>query len=455
MDTKSVYNIKTCYRMLYRFIVDNYKSFAEETQFDMFPNPKEGAFLNHVYRNGRVPILKHSALYGANGAGKSNLIEAMFFLRSFATIAYGDSKKNWYANNRFRLPASVKNRPICFAIEFEHLRKIYIYHVEFDAEGVRKEELSISVIAEGKMAKIFTRWYSNIEYKGIQVNDEIKVIIERQIKDHPHNSLLALNGMLHFIDNEDVRNAYSWIKDYFNVIKSEETIPSLLDMYMADEDMMAYVRKIFLDIDLGIKDLSVRQEDYDKWLKKGKGNDYMLSTILASTKNSQLAKMRAKVPEFIISEKDGVRLVSEFVFKQLGKDGYEGEMDVASQSVGTLRLLAIVPAIYSAMKEGKTIVIDEIDNSIHPILIKSLIRIFGKSDSNGQLIFSTHETALLNQHQLLRPDEVWFVEKTEGTTKIYSLNDFMRNKDITLENDYLDGRFGAIPFIGDLGIANV
>ena len=99
---------------------------------------------------------------------------------------------------------------------------------------------------------------------------------------------------------------------------------------------------------------------------------------------------------------------------------------------------------------GDTVVIDEIDNGIHPLLIKLLVKYFGKSDTKGQLIFTTHETPLLNQQELLRADEVWFTEKKSGETQMYSLNDFKYHKSLSIENGYLDGRFGAIPFLGTL-----
>lgn len=127
-------------------------------------------------------------------------------------------------------------------------------------------------------------------------------------------------------------------------------------------------------------------------------------------------------------------------------------MECGTQSTGTLRLLTLVPAIYYAIYRHKTIVVDEIDNSIHPILIKELIKLFENSDSNGQLIFTTHETALLNQQELLRPDEVWMIEKKWGVSNMYSLNDFKIHKTLSLENGYLDGRFGAIPFLGSVDI---
>ena len=94
--------------MLYRVIIDNYKSFAEETAFDLFPNPKRETFPNHVYGEGATPVLKSTAIYGANGAGKSNLIKGMQFIKEFTTtMSTGkDAQKmrNWYLNNRFKLP---------------------------------------------------------------------------------------------------------------------------------------------------------------------------------------------------------------------------------------------------------------------------------------------------------------------------------------------------------------
>ena len=162
--------------------------------------------------------------------------------------------------------------------------------------------------------------------------------------------------------------------------------------------------------------------------------------------------MNRQFPLLTITEEDGIRTVKELIFHQLGINGYMGSMECEGQSSGTLRLLTLVPAIYYAVYEGKTIVIDEIDNSIHPILIMELIKFFGNSNSNGQLIFTTHETALLNQQELLRPDEVWMIEKRAGVTAMYSLNDFKIHKTLSLENGYLDGRFGAIPFLGSIDI---
>ena len=99
-------------------------------------------------------------------------------------------------------------------------------------------------------------------------------------------------------------------------------------------------------------------------------------------------------------------------------------MKINAQSDGTVRLLTLIPALYGAMFDGKTIFIDEIDYSVHPNLIFNLLKFYANHPTDGQLIFTTHNTHLLKQQELLRPDEVWLTEKEEGNTRMYSLNDF-------------------------------
>ena len=148
---------------------------------------------------------------------------------------------------------------------------------------------------------------------------------------------------------------------------------------------------------------------------------------------------------------EGVRKVSQLMFEQFGKNGFSKDMDIMAQSDGTVRLLTLVPAFYDAIKLGKTVLIDELDHSVHPYLIRELVKYFSRQETTGQLIFTTHQTCLLNQ-DFIRTDEVWMVEKKEGSTRMYSLNEFKIHNTIKIENGYMEGRYGAIPFIGELNM---
>ncbi len=117
----------------------------------------------------------------------------------------------------------------------------------------------------------------------------------------------------------------------------------------------------------------------------------------------------------------------------------------------TVRLLDFVPAFCDIITINKVFIIDEIERSIHPLLIKELIRKFSHDEkTKGQLIFTTHESNLLDQ-EIFRQDEIWFVEKDKnGSTDLYSLNDFKEHKTIDIRKGYLNGRYGSIPFLGNL-----
>ena len=127
-------------------------------------------------------------------------------------------------------------------------------------------------------------------------------------------------------------------------------------------------------------------------------------------------------------------------------------MRITAQSDGTVRLLTLIPAIYEAINKQKVVFIDEIDNSIHPNLMFSLLQFYGAKQSKGQLVFTTHTTRLINQQELLRPDEIWLTEKDHGNSKMYSINEFKIHNTINLENGYLDGRYGAVPQLGDFNV---
>lgn len=440
--------------MLYRIIIGNYKSFAEDTEFDMFPNPKRVSFANHVYTDGATPVLKSCAIYGANGAGKSNLIKAMFFIKKFATTfeaGQGNQKlKNWYLGNRFRLPVEDESKPISIVVEFEINGKAYLYCVEIDANGVKSEALLLSGLGKNNNHVVFERSYGTITFKKAKIADGIKRIMERQMADNPSFSVLAANGILHLTENEDMQNTYLWFKEKLEVFEVSREIPWLIEHFKSNGSLLGFMEEVFANIGLGIQSLQIKDESFDQWMKEAEGDDGKLLDMMTNNSGVSVSKMQDDVPLLTVTEEGGKRLVREFIFQQIGKNGYVSGMDALSQSTGTLRLLTLIPALYFAINDDKTVLLDEIDNGIHPMLIKKLVRFFGESQSKGQLIFTTHETALLNQQELLRPDEVWFVEKTEGCTKMYSLNDFKIHKTISIENGYLDGRFGAIPFIGTL-----
>lgn len=440
--------------MFYRLIIDNYLSFCTPQQFDMFPNNKRTTLKNHIYFNASVPVLKSSSIYGANDAGKSNFIKAMLFLKLFCTDINFIVTSDWYEKNHFLLTKEQNNaKPISFVIEFSKNNRAYIYTIEISRTGIKNEELYKSSVGKKHDNElIFRRTRENIDTIREQMVPDVKKILKRQIKVHPFSSLFVINKLSHIISDEDVGIAASWFEKNLDVITANYKLPWLIDILSKTPEMMDYVKRIFKKVGLGINEFKIEKQDFDEWFNnegKSKLSNEEINK-LPDEENHFFVRMENNKNLFSISEENGVRLVKELIFNQIGQKGYKRDMDITTQSDGTIRLLTLVPAFYKGVTSESTIFIDEIERSMHPILMKKLIKYYSSTKTKGQIVFTTHLTFLLNQQELLRPDEIWFIEKEDGATHMYSLNDFKEHNTISLENGYLDGRYGAIPNINCL-----
>lgn len=153
-------------------------------------------------------------------------------------------------------------------------------------------------------------------------------------------------------------------------------------------------------------------------------------------------------PVLSINVKDGVRKVYQLIFDNVGKNGFVGRLDTSMQSDGTLRALTLLPALYYACRLGKTVVVDEINCCLSPTMVKGIVEYFAKTENtNGQLIFTTHDNQLLDEKDILRSDEIWFVDKRDGASVLYSHNDFKEHHTISPYRGYNEGRYGAIRFV--------
>lgn len=133
-----------------------------------------------------------------------------------------------------------------------------------------------------------------------------------------------------------------------------------------------------------------------------------------------------------------------------GRDGGEHSMEIETQSDGIIRLLGIIPFFYDAYKKRKTIIVDNIDNSVHALALRNIMETFWNRKTTGQIIFTVHNTILLDR-SIIRPEEAWFVEKEDGRSVMYSLNEFKIGNYVDIQDAYLEGRFGAVPQMANNG----
>ena len=437
--------------MFFRLLLDNFKSFAQPVQFDMFPNLKRENLKEHVYSDANRPsVMKMAAIYGANGAGKSNLYKAFEFLKPFCSDFNNNlNVKEWYNKNRFILPPIPDNPPVSFIVEFVKKGNAYILNLEIDEKGVKKEELLLSGLGVKANSPIYKRSYDKIAFWGFQISEQVKDIIERQLNSFSNCSFLALNGNLKIISSHLLIDPFEWFKNDVLSLSYFRNIPQLIDLFSKDNGLMSFTNRVFSSIGIGLKNLDVKNRSFEEWYADLSEEEKRMfgGSELNIKDNMSLIKMQDDRPVASIINEDGSRIVKELLFKQFGKNGFVGDMDVALQSNGTVKLLILMPALYKMIKDDVLIVIDELDNCLHPKLLKGLIKLVGKTESKGQLIFTTHEDYLLDQHEILRPDEIWIVDKKDGVSQLYSLNEFKLHKTLSLQKGYMDDRFGGTPII--------
>lgn len=429
--------------MLLRFTIKNFRSFYNETVFDMFPNTKRERFSNHIYDD-KIPLLKQAAIYGANGSGKSNFIKAIWFLRSFI-INEEFIKHINIEDYRFQLISNNK-MPISFEIEFMNKGKYYIYSVDISEKII--EKLWISGLGEIDNTLIFERNGTDIKSEYLQNEKSSKQLLQL----NKESSLFPLNQKFPVLNSNDVKNAFDWFVNKLDIITIDSTIPVLIALMSKNNQLLHFTNTLFEKIGIGIKSVDISDTPLEEWMSHKKNADHLQQIIDKSEISpiSGVSQLENKRNILNVSMKKGEKVVQEFVFKQFGLSGYEKQMSISAQSDGTVRLLTLIPAIYDVMKRDKVVFIDEIDNSIHPNLIFALLEYYANNKSKGQLIFTTHTTILLNQQELFRPDEVWMAEKNEGNTTMHSLNDFKIHNTINIENGYLEGRYGGVPVITNI-----
>ena len=265
------------------------------------------------------------------------------------------------------------------------------------------------------------------------------------LKKNPYTSVLALNNTFPVISSEHVTNALLWFSNNLQVISINSSVRDLIKMMSQNSSLLDFSDKMIKLLDIS-DSLSIRQMDLEQWLETNRGKAFQNMPNMPNGDGEMMASKNMR-NEFHMISKDGKRLILEFMFKQSGPDGLALEMDIDTQSDGTVRLLTLLPAFYSVINEENVVFIDEIENSMHPNMIYRLVKYFADNTSKGQLIFTTHLTRFQNQQELMRVDEMWKTEKVNGMTVLNSFNDYKIHNTINVENGYIVGRFGGVPSI--------
>lgn len=397
--------------MLCQFTVKNYKSIREEMTFDM----QATAIMEHRDRIIQVEdgesFLPVSVIYGPNGGGKSNVLEALHTLNAKVLrplCATCDKSECEYKARKipvepFAFSEETKREPTEFEVFFRTDIAEYRYILYVKQDFVVHERLDRIKLDTGRRSALFVRNEKQVELKGgfgkIKISEDIS-------ENLPLLSYLGIT----YRKNEVISDVIEWFEESIDFLNYGNPRQELRTAIAKTEE----VKKLVLDM--------IREMDLD-------------------------------IEDFRIEEKEENRIE---VYTKHMVNGYSTELTLAEESSGTRKLFGLLPFIARSLVVGTTLVIDELDAKIHPILLRYVIMLFTDMQINrngAQLIFTSHDLSTMN-HDVFRRDEIWFVAKgREQNSKLYSLVEFKNKKgesvrmDAKYDKQYLEGKYGADPYL--------
>ena len=444
--------------MLIRFNITNFLSFNQETEFNMLAATSLRTHKDHVYSIKKdIHVLKASTIYGANGAGKSNMIKALAALNNFVLAGkiYPSVSKH-----KFKFQEENLHQPMQLEIEFSTTDdKIYTYGIAFDDNMVLEEWLYRT--GSGKPKAVFERVYSTetklstitTDPKFVQTEKSqmlISLMEENLLK--PNELFISKNDSLKY---DEINDVLEWFKNDLFVIYPDSKGPAVITGLNLNEGFRAFSNELFHSFDLGIQSLDLKSWDLNELFNQYSMDRQQVEQMKQILDiDEQAGGMLEKT--IFGAFKEGNQYVAKTLVSKhtVGNSSYS--FDIEDESDGTQRLTDFLPMIYGLLETKSTFVIDELDRSLHPSILHKLIhKIMDNRNIKGQLIFTTHESSLLNCN-IFRADEIWFAQKNkeDQSTQLYTLREFKPRADLDIEKGYLNGRFGAIPFLAKLDDLN-
>ena len=430
--------------MLIEFNVENYRSFRNEANFSMVAakivsKDKKLDQENIIQVDSKLSLLKSAVIYGANASGKSNLHAALRFMRWFVLSSSKESQEGeLIAIEPFRLSTETEKQPSVFEIIFILNKRKYRYGFEVTSQEVVSEWLFDTPTTRER--KLFVRDNKQIDVKnpfsegaGLEIrtrDNALFLSVVSQWNGKIAKEILHWFQLLSIADPSDIQNRRYTVKCFEDGLYKDEIIE--------------FIKRL----DLGINGIKIEtiESDMSKLPKN-------IQERLAEAKFRSLRKTSVTTFHWKYGQ-SGDRTAELFDL-----DTHESE--------GTKRLFALAGLLIDTLKKGRILFVDEFDSSIHPLITCAIIDLFNSKETNpnnAQIVFITHDTNLLS-HKIFRRDQIWFAEKDEKeSTHLYSLAEYkipteedskedtfkkVRN-DASFEDNYIHGKYGAIPFIGNL-----
>ena len=417
--------------MLVEFSVKNYRSFKDLQVLSLVKAKGKELDESNTFDpqiSSSQPLLRSSVIYGPNAAGKSNLIQALSAMKKIVSrSASGGQKGDDLPVTPYLFDQATKNAPTEFEVIFINQGVRYQYGFAATKKRIFAEWLIAFPKSRPQkwFSRVFDQQTQKTEYKTGSSFSGKKSLWQSATRD---NALFLSTAIQ--LNSEQLLPVYEWFSTTLRMTGVHgwnHAFTASLCEQKADKDaVLAFLR----EADLDIHDVHVEKEKFDP--------------------DSLPDDMPQELKEKVISDLKDTEI---FDIKMIHKtsDNEDVFFDMEEESDGTQKVFSLAGPWLDSLKNGYVVIIDELNNSLHPKMVEYLVRLFNNKETNpnnAQLVFTTHETSLLNQ-DLFRRDQIWFCEKDQeqGTT-LYPLTDFSPRKGReNLEVAYLNGRYGALPYM--------
>ena len=447
--------------MLVSISIENFRSFSSEETFSMVASERlAGSHPDHALPipNSSAKVLRVAVLYGANGAGKSNLFKALRYIEIIATKPTnknaGTQRERYLFNNNIEQPSS-------FDLQFITNNKLYRFGFKVNDIHITEEWL-YEVINEREKI-IYERTTTADGVVNVDIPDANKLgpkLAALATIGGPQNQsfLATIRATLNNAEyGDELSGILGWFTSTLTTIAPDETYAKLGRDLTENPELLQFVSGFLKAAATGVDHLipqktEISEEDLRALLPKEIAR-HVIDKVTEDEKDKRGLIQLPNGNELII-EKAGASRFYKIAIQASHKlsSGNSFTIELHNESDGTRRLLDFIPALHQVKQGNSVYVIDEIDRSMHPMLVWKFLDFFLRScgTTYSQMIVTTHESNLLDL-DLLRRDEIWFAEKDQNLcTRIYSLADFKIRTDLAIQKHYLNGRFGAVPFLGKL-----
>lgn len=413
--------------MLLEFRVRNYRSIRDEQVLTLIASGDKELAETHLAPTGLKAAshaLRSAVVYGPNASGKSSLLRALDYLRAVvAESATVIQPGQTYNVQPFKLDPASAQQPTEFEITFLLAGVRHQYAFSMTAQRIVSE--SLLVYRSSKPTQLFNRQHADGDVYDYEFSTYLsgprKVWQE---STRPNSLFLSMAAQL---NSEQLGPVFNWIvRNIVFLPAGASVLPDFTTALLATAEGRASIREFLSAADICIADVQVvsRKAMHAQWVMSASGVQQ------ASQEERELL-----MPIFEHSTPKG-----------------SAKFELHDESEGTQRLYGLIAPVLDCLREGRVLVVDELDSSLHTLLVRRLIAMFQTPELNphgAQLIFSTHDTSLLD-HTLFRRDQIWFTEKdADQATRLYPLTDFSPRKQEAWERGYLAGRYGAVPFFAD------